>query len=1266
VPTKTSTTEAAPAPELDRYVPRAAFELFAEGERWTSVDGTLAFIDISGFTALSERLAQRGRVGAEELTDVLGLVFSQMLATAASRGGILLKFGGDALLLLFLGADHAIQAASAAVEMRAELAKAKDIPTSVGKLGLRMSQGVHSGDVLLFRIDGAHSELIVAGPTASTVTRMEGTADAGEIVVSESTKLLLGNDAVSSRKGDGWLLRWRTPRVEPFESASAKVIHHATPSMIPVALRGYLTSGTTDSEHRQASIVFAEAVGVDDLIQQQGVEAAADAISTFVRCAMDAAANEDIAFLASDVDANAFKVILASGVPATQVDEDGRALRAARAIAETACALNVKVGVNRGHVFAGAVGGEDRAAYTVMGDTVNLAARLMAASPAGEVYASPIVVDRSRSLFETNEVPPLELKGKSERVAAYSVGPEYGSRGEDFASASPFVGRKEELEQIRETLDRAAAGTGSALAVIGDTGIGKSRLVSEALNGFDATVLDFRAEAYGAANPFRAFRDPIRDLFGIERGTNAVMARKLKKTVSRTAPHLVPLTPLLAELARVEVPDTPETEAISGRFRQERLADVLIEMIESLVPGTVVVLFEDTHWADAASLRLLERLGAAAHSRRWFVVRTTRSAEESASEGLDALHLGPLPDEDITKLVHAATEAAPLRPSVVRELVDRAGGSPLFAEELLNAIRDTGDLSSLPTSLDGVVGSQIDSLDPLPRRVLRYMSVLGRSFRPSVAGDLMLTYGISLDAATRDALSDFLEEDGSDRLRFRHAVVRDAAYEGLSFKRRRDLHNRAGRLILKRFKGDESSVADILALHFHEGGDHERAWRFGLMAGKRNMERYANVEAATHFERALESGRRLATISEEDRLDALIRLGDVRERNGEFGASLNAYRRAAKLARSDDLKAATVMLRRARVRERAGQYSSALSETTRARKRIAHLDGVEADRFRSSAASFAALVRQAQQQPKLALEAAKAAAEAAEAAGDELALARAWGVMDYAYAMLGNLDEATHSERALQIYQRRGEPELEAGISNNLGVYAFWRGEWDKAVEYYQIGHDASMRVGKVIDAAIAAANLGEMLVNQGRTSEALAPLMEARRVYASSDFAEGLSFVDLQLGRLYAMESNLEKSTEFLNQSIETSTTLKLDASRIESTVYLADTTCRFGSYEEGLEVLDRVSEGVDPDYVDYYAPLIARIRGSILAAGGQTEAAVESLEEGLKLAIERGDTYEQSLATVALARVSPGSVPEVEVDAALNALRGLGVEAALGVEIG
>lgn len=171
---------------LGRYVPRRAAEwdLDAPGRKWQEVEASLCFVDISGFTPLSERLARRGRIGAEELTELLNRVFGRMLGLAYERGGGLLKFGGDALLLLFASPDHAAQAASAAVELRAALREAAAVPTSVGRVALRMSVGIHSGTVRLFRVGQSHYELLIAGPAATATTQMEHVAGPGQIVVS--------------------------------------------------------------------------------------------------------------------------------------------------------------------------------------------------------------------------------------------------------------------------------------------------------------------------------------------------------------------------------------------------------------------------------------------------------------------------------------------------------------------------------------------------------------------------------------------------------------------------------------------------------------------------------------------------------------------------------------------------------------------------------------------------------------------------------------------------------------------------------------------------------------------------------------------------------------------------------------------------------------------------------------------------------------------------------------------------------------------------
>src|SRR5260221_5257344 len=402
---------------LTASVPRIAAEwdLDSPDRNWRELDATCCFVDISGFTALSERLARRGRIGAEELTEVLNHVFGRMLGIAYDKGGSLLKFGGDALLLLFSGDDHAVLGAEAAVAMRAALREARTLPTSVGRLNLRMSTGIHSGTFNFFRVGDSHKEFLVGGPAASETTRMEHGADAGEIVVSEATAARLPARACGDAKGDGLLLKWRKvveggPGPLPMREPSDALVDLA----IPVALREHLRHAAGEPEHRMARVAFVKFAGVDDYLAEHGPDATADALHDIVSTVQHAADAEEVTFLASDVDENGGKIILTAGVPVARDDDEGRVLRAACQIVAQPLALPVRVGVNRGHVFAGDIGTEFRRTFTVMGDTVNLAARLMAAATPRSVYATADVLDRARTQFATEVLEPFYVKGKAE------------------------------------------------------------------------------------------------------------------------------------------------------------------------------------------------------------------------------------------------------------------------------------------------------------------------------------------------------------------------------------------------------------------------------------------------------------------------------------------------------------------------------------------------------------------------------------------------------------------------------------------------------------------------------------------------------------------------------------------------------------------------------------------------------------------------------------------------------------------------------------
>ncbi len=1247
---------------LARFVSRYAVAHPSDQEgHWTTVDGTLCHIDISGFTSLSERLATRGRVGAEELTEVLDTVFGSMLRLVDERGGALLKFGGDALLLLFDGEDHAVEAACAAVEMRKSLRSASEIPTSVGRLSLKMSIGLHSGDVHLFRASGTHTELIVAGPAASKVTEMEETAAAGEIVISDTTQVLLPANSAQQRKGSGWLLRWRTAKTEA-RGAPDRTLDVDVNDLLPTALRSHLTDRKLDSEHRLATVAFIEFVGVDEYLESNGSEETSAALSSLISAVTEIADEEEITFLGTDVDRNAGKIILVSGVPITMVDECGRVLRAARRVADVDTPFGLKIGLNRGHVFSGEIGTDLRSTYTVMGDTVNIAARLMAAAPPGSIYSTMALLDESLTLFATEALEPIRVKGKAEPVIALAVLNETGSRVNHTVGVLPFMGREAEATTLAAAIAALQSG-GATITVSGPTGIGKSRLLEEVLKDESLLILDVRSEPYGTTNPYRPFRDSIRQLLDIQRGSTEDMRESLMSSLLKRAPALIPYAPLVGDITHIDLEPTDTTRAIDPRYRQSRVADITVELLEFLHQGPLIIVAEDTHWADAASLALVERLIRETDQHPWLLVTTNRNSPEDA--GVSDISLEPLDASTVESLVYAATEASPLRTDGVKAIVERAGGNPLFVQELVKAARDTGDVGSLPTSLDGVVGSQIDALEPLARQVLRYLSVLGRSFRTSVARDLIATQGVELNAATRATLSGFLDDDGADRFQFRHALVRDVAYEGLSYRRRRQLHLEAGQLVLDRSGDDEDALVDVLALHFFLGGDHQRAWGYCLRAGDKNMDAYANVEAATQFERAIETTRRLDSVTDDERRAVWIKLGDVRERSGQFAASLDAFTQAVKLTRDHPPARAEVLLKRARARERSGAYSVALAETTRARRLVEGRTESTARELLGRVLGLSALIRQAQQKPKLALHLATQAADVADDIDDEMALATAWRVMDWSYFMLGQPDAAVHSVKAIEVYHRLGALQEEAGVANNLGGFSYFKGDWGGALEYYSRGQKAAKRVGNMLDAASTGANIAEVLLNQGRYDEAESPLLEARRVFLASGFFEGVAFTELLLGRMYGIQGDHDAAQATLRTSIQHLEDLGVAGWSFEASIHLADVTCRSGFPGDGLTILAAAEVGAPPEYVEYYGPLLARIRGSILDSAGQAEESVGTLEAGIRLAEERDDAYEHGLLILTLARIAHNRTLTEERQAAREALRTLGVRSVPGVSL-
>src|SRR4029078_4407421 len=349
--------ESTASAELVSFVPRLTLDWLRDqpDATWCEVDGTLAFVDISGFTAMSERLSSLGRAGAERVTEVMNATFAALLAVAYAQGGGLLKFGGDARFLLYAGDDHAARAARAAFEMRRTLRAIGRPKTSAGAIQLKMHAGLHSGRFQFFLVGSSHRELLIAGPAASRTVEMEAASEAGEILLSTDTAAILGDQELSEEHDSGRLLRTAHAvrgTVEPLPNIEGIPLEVAAPAALRAQL---LEVGPLEGEHRSAAIAFVRFRGTDEIIATEGPEAAAEALDRLVRIVQDAAAAHEVTFLESDIDRDGGRILRFSGAPQTFADHEQRMLRTVRAIVDAAVPLPVHIGVSEGRLFTGQV-----------------------------------------------------------------------------------------------------------------------------------------------------------------------------------------------------------------------------------------------------------------------------------------------------------------------------------------------------------------------------------------------------------------------------------------------------------------------------------------------------------------------------------------------------------------------------------------------------------------------------------------------------------------------------------------------------------------------------------------------------------------------------------------------------------------------------------------------------------------------------------------------------------------------------------------------
>lgn len=1215
------------------------------------LDGTLVFADVSGFTPLTERLARRGKIGAEELTDVLNEIFGTLLDRATEFGGDLLKFGGDALLLLFDGDGHEARACAAALAMQGALRPFRSLKTAGGTVSLRMSVGVNSGPILLLLAGTTHQELLVAGPTMSRLVELESAADAGEVLVGASTASAIDRRWLSATRKDGGTLLRRTVRViAPAEFLGDRQPVPTPPTVptaldgIPVGLRPHLAVRREGGEHRVAVLTFLQFKGVDALLADRGTDTVLALLHQLLTRVQEACERNGVHFLATDLDKDGGKILLAAGAPTASENDVDRSLTAVLEVLDgLPPGLTVRAGVNRGRAFAVDIGNDRRRTYAVMGDATNLAARVMGKAEAGGLLATDAVLQHAQVRYDLVALEPFLVKGKSEPIHAKGVRRIVARRPRSGRppAASPLLGRDHECRVLARALRDARQGQGRIVELVGDPGMGASRLVEHLLSEARG-MITFTVEGayYASSSPYLALRGPLRRAFtGLDADLGDLVTLQMATTTF--APHLGPFLPLLGMLFGLELPETDETAAIDPTYRRTTLHKVAGELLRAALPEPTVVIVEDAHWLDEASAQLLSAVLSTAEEVPWAVCVSRRTGDRPLQlpPSATTLTLGPLDDDAARELV--AQRNVDLPPSVVTRLVERSGGSPLFLQELVSSLQRGQDVDALPDSVEASIASRIDALEVDERNLLRHAAVLGGRFGVGLLADMLDADASATRAALRrlDTYVELREDEG----RFRHSLVRECAYESLPYRRRRALHRKAGEL-LECVAGEMEEWSDLLSLHFAMAGDDERTWRYSRIAGDRARRAFAPVEAAVFYRRASDVGRRLPSIPSAEMGHVLETLGDCYRYSGNYVEATTAYGQARRTV-EDRIRVADLHRKEGMVRERTGRFADALRWYTRGQRLLETIVSEEAASEAAERAAWveaqllvsagAARLRQGRYLDCIPL--LEEASTIAERVGDRETLAHAYDLLDWAHTDLGNEERHRYRDLALPIYEELGNLQRQGVVASNLGIDAYFEGRWDDAVAWYERGWAASERAGDVVQMATAMNNLGEVASDRGDLEAARRHFEAARRIWRSAPFPIGVALATSNLGRVAVRSGDLLAARDLLDEARHQFRYIGADGYVIETDVRELERRVTGGEADAAIDLAEDIRRRASrAGGLPLQLLPTDRAFAYALAQRGERDDAMAVLEQVAEQATALECTFELALTYEALARVA------------------------------
>lgn len=1122
------------------YIPMDRRQAMLSGKSLPeTVHGSALFTDISGFTPLTETLLNElgPQRGAEELSRFLNEVYDALIAPLHQYGGSVISFSGDAITCWFEG-DNGLRATACAFAMQQLMQQFAALETPAGGVvSLAVKTAVASGSAKRFLVGNPDIQVIdaLAGSLLDTLANAEKCADKGDIVLSMPTLRNLG-DAVTVRT---WQIRSDGSRfgivdtlhvdvpTQPWPDIPLKTLprEQVREWLLP-AVYERLASGRGEflAELRPATALFLRFAGID----YDRDPAARNKLDGLLRHVQNILARYESNVLQLTIGDKGSYLYAAFGAPLAHEDNAIRAVSAALELRELSLKLDyltdLEIGISQGRMRTGAYGGAMRRTYGVLGDEVNLAARLMQKAQPGHILVSAAVQADTADLFEWERLPDTAVKGKQQITTIYNLKGRQQLqtvRLQEPNYALPMVGRQQEIQTIAEMITAVSQSEGRIIHVSGEAGMGKSRLVAEAIRVATAhqlTGFGGECQSYGTNTSYLVWQRIWQGFFNLNpNDPGAQQLRTLENELRAIDPQLVNRMPLLSAVLKIDIPDNELTQAFDAKLRKTSLEALLLDCIRKRAEETAFFLvLDDCHWIDPLSKDLLEVISRGIADRPILIIVVTRSLQTGVEGDFSftalptyaKIHLSeftPQEAEDLIRLkitgFFGNLDNVPK--SFIHNITQRAEGNPFYIEELLNYLeskkidpRDTQAIAQLdlPTSLHTLILSRIDQLTESQKSTLKVASVIGRLFKAAMLWGVYPQLGdieaikLDLEELNRLDLTPLDTPEPELTYLFKNVITQEVAYESLPFAMRSMLHGQIAGFIEQNAGENLSQTLDLLAYHYSYSYNEQKKREYLLKAGEAAQRNYANEAAIEYYQRVM------PLLAPSEQISVRLKAGQVLELMGQWDEALQMYRTTIEQSEAQQNLHAKAQGQTAtgELYRKRGLYEEATHWLEQARVGF-------------------------------------------EGLGNEAGIGQVLHFAGSLAAQQGDFETARiRYEASLKIRRRLQERPHIASLLSNLGIVARYQGQYDDAQQLHEEGLEIRRQLGDRRAIAVSLNNLGNVALDLQQLEQARKYLEEAillqREVGDKSYIANSLN----NLGNVVRAQHDYETARGLYTESME------------------------------------------------------------------------------------------------------------------------------------